>query len=77
MLLVSSKKLIDMVNSKTKSLTKHGVEIKANLVPLDVCNRKSTFKVCQLCGKCYWDGTHQERVLKGSLGKIVRSTRNQ
>lgn len=65
-----------MVNSKTKSLTKHGVAIQTNLIPWEIFNRKSMFKVCQLCGKCYWDGPHQERIIKGLLGKIVRSSRN-
>ncbi|XP_075229875.1 exonuclease mut-7 homolog isoform X1 [Lycorma delicatula] len=54
--------------------TLNGVHIKVEDIPAEVIDRFNIFYICETCGKCYWDGSHFENVLKGRLQKIIDSS---
>ncbi|KAJ9597340.1 hypothetical protein L9F63_011811, partial [Diploptera punctata] len=47
--------------------TRKGVSIQVHAVPLGVLKQTKIFYICENCGKCYWDGSHFERVVGGML----------
>lgn len=51
--------------------TGNGVAVLAGVVPSAVIESTEEFYVCALCGKCYWLGSHHEKVLTGKLKNIV------
>ncbi|XP_069688373.1 exonuclease mut-7 homolog isoform X2 [Periplaneta americana] len=51
--------------------TRKGVTILVDSVPLGVLNQVQQFNVCENCGKCYWDGSHFERLVGGRLHNVV------
>lgn len=51
--------------------TGSGVAVLAGKVPSAVVESTEEFYVCALCGKCYWMGSHHEKVLTGKLKNIV------
>lgn len=53
--------------------TRKGVRVNVDTVPKGVLNKEQKFYICEDCGKCYWDGSHFERLVGGRLQKIVMS----
>lgn len=53
--------------------TRKGVRVNVDTVPRAVLNQVEIFYICEDCGKCYWDGSHFERLVGGRLQKIVIS----
>ncbi|KAL1517369.1 hypothetical protein ABEB36_001139 [Hypothenemus hampei] len=53
-------------------LTKLGVSIKIQELPLEVIEKYDFFYICEECGKIYYDGTHFEGILRGRLRGIVQ-----
>jgi len=53
--------------------TRKGVIVNVDAVPKGVLNQVEIFYICEDCGKCYWDGSHFERLVGGRLQKIVIS----
>ncbi|XP_021932280.1 exonuclease mut-7 homolog isoform X2 [Zootermopsis nevadensis] len=53
--------------------TRKGVTIHVDAVPAGVLNQIQEFHICEDCGKCYWDGSHFERLVCGRLQNIVIS----
>jgi hypothetical protein len=51
--------------------TRKGVVVKVDAVPKGILNQVQKFYICEDCGKCYWDGSHYERLVGGKLQKIV------
>ncbi|PNF25254.1 hypothetical protein B7P43_G13163 [Cryptotermes secundus] len=51
--------------------TRKGVTIHADAVPTGVLEQVQKFYICENCGKCYWDGSHFERLIGGRLQNIV------
>jgi phosphoribulokinase len=51
--------------------TRKGVRIHVDAVPAGVLEQVQKFHVCEDCGKCYWDGSHFERLVGGRLQNIV------
>lgn len=51
--------------------TRKGVTVNVDAVPKGILNQVQIFYVCEDCGKCYWDGSHFERLVGGRLQKIV------
>jgi hypothetical protein len=51
--------------------TRKGVTIHVDAVPAGVLGQVQKFYVCEDCGKCYWDGSHFERLVGGRLQNIV------
>jgi hypothetical protein len=53
--------------------TRKGVTIHVDAVPAGVLDQVQEFHICENCGKCYWDGSHFERLVGGRLQNIVIS----
>lgn len=53
--------------------TRKGVTICVDAVPAGVLHQVQEFHICENCGKCYWDGSHFERLVGGRLQNIVIS----
>lgn len=53
--------------------TRKGVTVNVDAVPKGVLKQVEIFYICEDCGKCYWDGSHFERLVGGRLQKIVIS----
>ena len=53
--------------------TRKGVTINVDAVPGGVLDQVQIFYICEDCGKCYWDGSHFERLVGGRLQNIVTS----
>jgi hypothetical protein len=53
--------------------TRKGVTINVDAVPKGVLYQVQKFYICEDCGKCYWDGSHYERLVGGRLQNIVTS----
>jgi hypothetical protein len=51
--------------------TRKGARIHADAVPPGALEHVQKFYICEDCGKCYWDGSHFERLVGGRLQKIV------
>jgi hypothetical protein len=51
--------------------TRKGVMVNVDSVPKGILNQVQKFYICENCGKCYWDGSHYERLVGGKLQKIV------
>lgn len=51
--------------------TRKGVTIHVDAVPTGVLEQVQKFYICENCGKCYWDGSHFERLIGGRLQNIV------
>jgi phosphoribulokinase len=51
--------------------TRKGVTINVDAVPAGVLEQVQKFYICENCGKCYWDGSHFERLVGGRLQNIV------
>ncbi|PSN54236.1 Exonuclease mut-7 [Blattella germanica] len=54
-----------------RCLTRKSVPIRVDAVPEGVLNQVQKFYICENCGKCYWDGSHFERLLGGKLQNVV------
>ena len=44
-------------------------------IPEHVCRTQRDFRLCPVCGRVYWPGTHRERAL-GTLRRILRLNTN-
>jgi len=53
--------------------TRKGATVNVDAVPKGVISQVGMFYICEDCGKCYWDGSHFERLIGGRLQKIVVS----
>jgi hypothetical protein len=53
--------------------TRKGVTILVDAIPAGVLDQVQEFHICENCGKCYWDGSHFERLVGGRLQNIVTS----
>lgn len=51
--------------------TRKGATIHVDAVPTGVLGQVQKFYICEDCGKCYWDGSHFERLVGGRLQNIV------
>lgn len=58
---------VNLLTGRTGS----GVAVLAGVVPSAVIESTEEFYVCALCGKCYWMGSHHEKVLTGKLKNII------
>nr|XP_045592821.1 exonuclease mut-7 homolog [Procambarus clarkii] len=52
-------------------LTKDGVMIQVEQIPDSVLQKTELFYVCCQCGKCYWEGSHHNRIIDGRLKDII------
>lgn len=53
--------------------TRKGVTVNVDAVPKGVLDQVQIFYICEDCGKCYWDGSHFEKLVGGRLQNIVTS----
>ncbi|XP_008560536.1 exonuclease mut-7 homolog isoform X2 [Microplitis demolitor] len=51
--------------------TKYDTPVQIDQVPISVCKTIPQFFVCERCGKVYWDGSHFERTLNGTLKDLI------
>lgn len=52
--------------------TRQGIQVLVAHIAEAVILRTETFYVCAQCGRCYWDGSHYERIINGRLSDIVQ-----
>lgn len=52
--------------------TRKGVPILVARIADDIISRTETFYVCAQCGRCYWDGSHYEKIINGRLSDVVQ-----
>ncbi|KAG7169011.1 Exonuclease mut-7-like, partial [Homarus americanus] len=62
------------INLRT-GLTSSGVSIQVGCIPNSVLQRIKVFCVCSQCGKCYWEGTHHNRIITDKLKDIIEDDR--
>ena len=51
--------------------TRKGATILVDIIPAGAITNIKKFYICENCGKCYWDGSHFERILGGRLRNVV------
>lgn len=53
-------------------VTKTNEPIQVNKIPDFITDSVYYFYICEGCGKCYWDGSHLEKVLNGSFKEFIK-----
>ncbi|KAB7499368.1 Exonuclease mut-7-like protein [Armadillidium nasatum] len=69
-------KLVSVNEGKTsfniiEGVTDEGLKVRVEEVPYGVLNRVPLIYVCSKCGKCYWDGTHMER-MRANVSHVIK-----
>jgi len=67
---ILSKPFCKLFFTKTTNQNK---KIQLNQIPEHVIDFNQHFYICEGCGKCYWDGSHLEKVLNGPVKQFFES----
>lgn len=52
--------------------TQKGATIQIGIIPEEILQREKEYLICDDCGRCYWCGSHFNRVLNSTLKDIVK-----
>ncbi|XP_055389806.1 exonuclease mut-7 homolog [Condylostylus longicornis] len=65
--------ILNVPSSKTffSKTTNQNKKIQLSKIPDHVIDLNYYFYICEGCGKCYWDGSHLEKVLNGPAKKFI------